>query len=309
MKTLWGDGIALASKSSADYSVTAEPLYLGRRGDVNPIVFHGDLEEIYVYHRALSGSEISELSSHGKIGLGGAALYYSMREVTSSSGLSGVGWKRCYRRAVNGGTGPTFHSLCDNKGPTISVIKTSSGRLFGGYTTQTWAGSGYSPDPDAFLFSLTYLFKNPPKDGTPYATYRTNSYGPTFGSGHDLYIPNAMSTVSVNGGNTYSCRPGKGTGSGVGSCGRDYVSVNGESVSDIEVYYRVSESGTFESSALVSSIHQEYLNYWVGGGRAPAVSGSVLDESGNGRDVLRSSSGSAVETDDQLCLEGTLDHR
>jgi hypothetical protein len=31
-----------------------------------------------------------------------------------------------------------FHSRCDNKGPTISVIKSEHGKTFGGYTNLSW---------------------------------------------------------------------------------------------------------------------------------------------------------------------------
>jgi len=37
--------------------------------------------------------------------------------------------------------GPDFHSCCDNKGPTVTVIK-SGNYIFGGYTEKSWNG-GY----------------------------------------------------------------------------------------------------------------------------------------------------------------------
>ena len=49
-----------------------------------------------------------------------------------------------------------FHSRCDNKGPTLTLIKTVEGRIFGGYTSVSWTSSyGESKsDPDAFVFTV-----------------------------------------------------------------------------------------------------------------------------------------------------------
>jgi hypothetical protein len=65
-------------------------------------------------------------------------------------------------------------------------------------------GSGYKKAPGSFIFSLRNKenlspFKAPLKDeNTPYAIYTSNSDGPTFGAGHDIYIYNAAAL------NTYS---------------------------------------------------------------------------------------------------------
>ena len=43
-------------------------------------------------------------------------------------------WKRCWRASVDGWAGSTFHSRCDSKGPTVTIIRV--GRyIFGGYTS------------------------------------------------------------------------------------------------------------------------------------------------------------------------------
>ena len=38
----------------------------------------------------------------------------------------------------HGFTAAKFHSLCDNKGPTLTLIKTVDGHTFGGFTTACW---------------------------------------------------------------------------------------------------------------------------------------------------------------------------
>ncbi len=48
-------------------------------------------------------------------------------------------WKLLYRTSEHGYTGESFHEYCDNKGPTLIVIKSSGDWLFGGYTTRSWS--------------------------------------------------------------------------------------------------------------------------------------------------------------------------
>ena len=46
-------------------------------------------------------------------------------------------WKRCWRASVDGWASSTFHSRCDGKGPTLTIIRV--GRyIFGGYTSLPW---------------------------------------------------------------------------------------------------------------------------------------------------------------------------
>ena len=47
-------------------------------------------------------------------------------------------WKLIYRASEHGYTAKSFHEYCDDKGPTLIVIKSSKGWIFGGYTTQSW---------------------------------------------------------------------------------------------------------------------------------------------------------------------------
>ena len=47
-------------------------------------------------------------------------------------------WKMIYRASAHDYSASSFHSHCDDKGPTLVVIKSSGGWIFGGYTTQSW---------------------------------------------------------------------------------------------------------------------------------------------------------------------------
>ena len=49
-------------------------------------------------------------------------------------------WRLLYRASEHGYTGKSFHECCDYKGPTLVIIKSSGGWIFGGYTTQSWSG-------------------------------------------------------------------------------------------------------------------------------------------------------------------------
>ena len=43
-----------------------------------------------------------------------------------------------YRGSRNGWAAANFHSCCDRKGPTVTVVRTSGNYIFGGYTEQPW---------------------------------------------------------------------------------------------------------------------------------------------------------------------------
>lgn len=61
-----------------------------------------------------------------------------------------------YRATRDGFEPQTFHSLCDNEGPTVSFVRTSKGFLFGCYTRLPWQSrGGHQLDTDARLFALT----------------------------------------------------------------------------------------------------------------------------------------------------------
>ena len=51
-------------------------------------------------------------------------------------------WRLLYRASEHEYSANSFHEYCDNKGPTLVIIKSSEGWIFGGYTTQSWSGDG-----------------------------------------------------------------------------------------------------------------------------------------------------------------------
>ena len=60
-----------------------------------------------------------------------------------------------YRKTKHGSTTNDFHNRCDNKGITITVIETTKGYKFGGYTELQWDKSEKSKkDKTTFIFSF-----------------------------------------------------------------------------------------------------------------------------------------------------------
>ena len=43
--------------------------------------------------------------------------------------------KRLYQASVHTFAAAKFHELCDGKGPTLTLVKTTGNHVFGGYTT------------------------------------------------------------------------------------------------------------------------------------------------------------------------------
>ena len=86
-----------------------------------------------------------------------------------------------YRLSENGDKYSTFHELCDNKGPTLTLFHVNDGNIVGIYTPLSWDspffGKGWKDDKETFIFNLN---KNKRckilKDD--HSIYCSSSYGP-----------------------------------------------------------------------------------------------------------------------------------
>jgi hypothetical protein len=107
--------------------------------------------------------------------------------------FTSIQFKLLYRGTEHGKEGKDFHSRCDNKGSTITFIKTNKSRVFGGFTNLEWespsSGTPKANDPQAFIFSIDTKTKLTCHDQR-YVIYCNSSYGPTFGNGCDMAISN-----------------------------------------------------------------------------------------------------------------------
>jgi len=97
--------------------------------------------------------------------------------------------KLLFSSRINGEKAKTFHLLCDDKGPTLTIIKSKDGNKFGGYTSISWkspSSGDYIKDEKAIIFNLDK--KKFAKSIDSNSIYCNANYGPSFGGGYDLYI-------------------------------------------------------------------------------------------------------------------------
>ncbi|MBK7149344.1 MAG: TLD domain-containing protein [Bacteroidetes bacterium] len=113
-----------------------------------------------------------------------------------------------YRKSVHGASSSTFHSLCDNQGPTLVLIKNdATNTVFGGFANASWVSGYYGyygwygqyiSAPGSFLFNLTTNQKADLINSYDYsAMYGNNNYGPVFGGGNDIFMNSDMTYVQV----------------------------------------------------------------------------------------------------------------
>eukprot|EP01125_Pyxidicula_operculata_P001427 TRINITY_DN1131_c0_g1_i6.p1 TRINITY_DN1131_c0_g1~~TRINITY_DN1131_c0_g1_i6.p1 ORF type:complete len:448 (-),score=126.73 TRINITY_DN1131_c0_g1_i6:194-1537(-) len=141
-----------------------------------------------------------------------------------------------YRGSRDGFGAQHFHSKCDNKGETLTIIKSTGGWLFGGYTPIQWTSrQKYASDNRTFIFTLLNPHNIPPTkfinhDDT-YSICDHSSYGPRFGGGHDIYVSdncNSNSSSYTNFPSSYTDTTSKGKNLFTGNYNFQ--------VSEIEVY-------------------------------------------------------------------------
>ena len=85
-----------------------------------------------------------------------------------------------YRATRDGSYPSNFHEKCDNKGPTISFIKTDDNKKFGGFISKDRQSGNlnqtYVKDKNAFIFSINkkskYLIKDENTDAFDYSSIR-----------------------------------------------------------------------------------------------------------------------------------------
>lgn len=107
-----------------------------------------------------------------------------------------------YKATVNGWSPTAFHTNSDGQGATLTLIKNNiNNKIFGGYNPQSWDNSsGPKSGAGAFLFSLSDGYKLAQSGYAYQQTYNNSTYGPTFGWGYEIGIPNnnPMNTAGVD---------------------------------------------------------------------------------------------------------------
>ena len=59
-----------------------------------------------------------------------------LKPVTNQSSY----WNHCYQATVNGWSASVFHSNCDGKGPSVTIVRVGK-YIFRGYTRVPWKGN------------------------------------------------------------------------------------------------------------------------------------------------------------------------
>ena len=137
-------------------------------------------------------NEINDIKNPLKIFKESKILKNKEEEIMISNWIkpnSKIKFTLLYQISRDGDNIITFYNKVKNKFPTLILIKSKSGFIFGGYTNNTWEETKiYKKDLSAFLFSLNkkkkyYIKNNHIQNGN----YGDNFYF-AFGSGHDICI-------------------------------------------------------------------------------------------------------------------------
>ena len=90
-----------------------------------------------------------------------------------------------FTMSKNGNKCDDFHRYCDNKGPTLTLIKTTKNQIFGGFTPLNWnkdkREAVKDPSNQTFIFSLDLFKKFDMIDKTKGAIFNNSDLGPEFG--------------------------------------------------------------------------------------------------------------------------------
>ena len=89
--------------------------------------------------------------------------------------------KLLYRLTRDGSEPKDFHRLCDNQGPTLTLLLSQNNRKFGGYLSKNWESSGdWKKDNNIFLFSIDLIKIYKLKNNNIDNYYCNKNIGPCF---------------------------------------------------------------------------------------------------------------------------------
>ncbi|KXJ12847.1 hypothetical protein AC249_AIPGENE8822 [Exaiptasia diaphana] len=174
-------------------------------------------------------------------------------------------WVRCFR-AVPGhwDTRMYFHPQCDGKKLTVTIIRVRLS-IFGGFTDRPWhSGTAYSESIKSFLFSLHNTINgfqplqfNLTGIKNHEAIYGNLGFGPTFGSGHDLYIANLASSSLGSHTRSYAYQVPPGCTFG-GAC-TFFAGTYNSRTTDYEVFYYKQENIKGLETSTILNGRQNYI--------------------------------------------------
>ena len=122
-------------------------------------------------------------------------------------------WRLIYKARRDGFRAADFHRHCDNRGETVSVIHTTDGYLFGGYTDVPWTSTHASGEFKQSTRSFLFAFRSHGQGTKPVklhvvcnsrAVHHDSSYCCTFGGGFNVLISDSSNTNSRSYSNWWS---------------------------------------------------------------------------------------------------------
>jgi len=142
-----------------------------------------------------------------------------------------IGLVPLYIASKDGDGAANFHDKCDNKGPTVVIVESTDGYVFGGYTDQSWSFHPWyasaSSSTTSFLFQLRPNFSqyNIKDSDTKHAIIKDKTRGPIFGNWKDLGIADQAlnNSDSITLGHTYHVEQSELNGGVTEFKVRDYV--------------------------------------------------------------------------------------
>jgi hypothetical protein len=153
--------------------------------------------------------------------------------------FEGKQWQLLYRGTADGFSSSAFHNKCNDQSNTVTIIETTNGFIFGGFTPIAW-DSNNSSKADSTHRSFLFTLKNPHNiaarkfalSNSSYAIYCPSSYGPIFGNSHDIYVANDCN--ATNSGDTH-----------IGNGYANDTGINGVQVFTGEQYFTAKEVEVF----------------------------------------------------------------
>ena len=104
-----------------------------------------------------------------------------IKEKTNKNNFS---FELIFKMSEKGTNCRDFHKYCDNKGPTLILVKTNKNKMFGGFTPLNWNnkdGDIYDKSKQTFIFSLNLRKKYDMIDEKRRAICCLSNNGPIFG--------------------------------------------------------------------------------------------------------------------------------
>ena len=104
--------------------------------------------------------------------------------IKESINVNSIKYELIFKMSENGCESKDFHKYCDNKGPTLTIIKTTKNRVFGGFTPLNWGNKFtklYDDKNQTFIFSLNLMKKYNIINKKTEAIIWHSFFGPRFG--------------------------------------------------------------------------------------------------------------------------------